>query len=161
MILHSIRDIQSTDASWIYEACQDEQIQYWTTIPKPYLPSHAEGFVRGEFPEYKVWVIEERDIGPVGVISIHSVDGSGSADIGYWVAQWGRGKGAAKNAIKLVAEYARTDPKIHSLAACISDENLPSQKVAVSAGLLRAESACHTCVAGERQTSASFYRVVL
>ena len=161
MSLHSIRDIHLIDASWIYEACQDEQIQFWTTIPKPYSMENALAFVRGEVPEYKIWVIEERGERPVGLISIHTVDDSGSADIGYWVAPWGRGKGAAKNAIELVARYARQDPKIHSLTACISDENLPSQKVAVSAGLLRAESACRTCVAGERETSATNYRMAL
>ena len=158
MSLHSIRDIQLTDASWIYEACQDEQIQYWTTIPKPYLPSHAEGFVRGEFPEYKVWVIEEREAGPVGVISIHTVDESGSAEIGYWIAPWGRGKGGAASAITLVAKYAATNPDIRSLSACISDHNTNSQRVAIAAGLQRSEAAERSCPAGCEETSATVYR---
>ena len=164
--MHQIRAIQAGDAQWIFEACQDEQIQFWTLIPKPYLMEHAEGFVRGEFPEYKIWVIEEQigensqeqDARPVGVISIHSVDDDGVAEIGYWVAPWGRGKGATRDAINLVAINAFEDPKIKYLQACISDLNVVSQKVARAAGLEALERACRTCPAGGEESSATNYR---
>lgn len=159
--MHSIRGIQLSDAQWIFDACQDEQIQFWTTIPKPYLMEHAESFVRGEFPEYKIWVIERngaRKSEPVGVISIHGVDEEGVADLGYWIAPWGRGKGATQEAINLVAVYAATDPKIKYLQACISDLNLASQKAARAAGLAEKESACRTCPAGSAESPASNYR---
>ena len=162
--MHAIRGIHIDDASWIFEACQDEQIQFWTTIPKPYLREHAQSFVRGEIPEYKIWVIEEagaervKRANPVGVISIHGVDEAGVAEIGYWIAPWGRGKGATKAAIDLVASYAASDPNIKHLQACISDLNVVSQKVAIAAGFEKRESACRTCPAGSSETSATNYR---
>ena len=158
MISHSIREIAETDANWIVEACQDKEILFWTTVPRPYKLQHAQGFIRGEFPEYKIWVIEDKEVRPVGIISIHAVDEAGNAEIGYWIAPWGRGKGATKDAISLVGNYAKTDSKINFLQACISDLNFASQKVAQSAGLVKAEAACKTCPAGDEQTSSTYFR---
>ena len=158
MPAYKIREILEADASWIYEACQDEQVQYWTTVPRPYLLEHAQSFVRGEFPEYKIWAIEDEESKPVGIISIHEVDESGMADLGYFVAKWGRGKGAGKSAIELVEQYAKTVPIIKSLAACISDLNTHSQRIAEAAGLKKSEVAKRTCPAGDTQTAASIYR---
>ena len=161
MQAYKIREINGADASWIYEACQDDQIQFWTTVPRPYLIEHAHSFVRGEFPEYKIWAIEDEKRKPVGIISIHEIDESGAASLGYFVAKWGRGRGAGKSAIELVEQYAKTDPKIKSLAACISDLNAHSQRIAEAAGLIRSEIANRTCPAGETQTTASIYRKAL
>lgn len=155
---HLIRDIADSDAAWIFEACQDKEIIFWTTIPRPYTLQHAQGFVGGEVAEYKIWVIENKDLKPVGVISIHTVDEAGNAEIGYWVAPWGRGSGATKDAIALVENYAKSDPKIKFVQACISDLNIISQKVAQAAGLVKAEAACKTCPAGDEQSSSTFFR---
>ena len=155
---HLIREINQADASWIFEACQDKEIIYWTTIPRPYTLQHAQGFIRGDVPEYKIWVIENKDLKPVGVISIHAVDESGNAEIGYWIAPWGRGNGATKDAIALVESYAKGDPKIRFVQACISDLNTISQKVAEQAGLIKAEAACKTCPAGDEQSSSTYFR---
>jgi len=161
MASHSIREIALTDASWIYESCQDEQIQYWTTIPRPYLLEHAESFVKGEFPEYKIWTIEDENLQPVGVISIHSVNEAKVADIGYWVSPWGRGKGATKEALRLVENYAKNDPNIKALSACISDLNAVSRKIVESVGFKWVEVADHTCPAGTCQTSSSIFLKVI
>jgi RimJ/RimL family protein N-acetyltransferase len=161
MSTHSLRDLKPTDATWILEACQDEQIQYWTTVPKPYLMEHAVGFANGKTSEKKVWVIEDSNKKEVGVISIHGVDENGNAEIGYWVAVWGRGVGATKDAIISLAEYAKTQSDIKSIQATISDLNIASQAVAIAAGLARAEAAAKTCPAGGVETTATYYRKAL
>jgi RimJ/RimL family protein N-acetyltransferase len=161
MSSHSIRDITPTDASWIFDACQDEQIQYWTTVPKPYLMEHATSFTANALNEYKIWIIENEQNKPVGVISIHTVNEDGVAEIGYWVAPWGRGMGATKDAIKSLAEYAKTQPDIKSIQATISDLNIVSQKVAIAAGLAKTEAAAKTCPAGSVETTATYYRKAL
>jgi RimJ/RimL family protein N-acetyltransferase len=161
MSTHSLRDLKPTDATWIFEACQDEQIQYWTTVPKPYLMEHAVGFANGKTSEKKVWVIEDSTKKEVGVISIHDVDENGNAEIGYWVAPWGRGVGATKDAIAAMAEYAKTQSNIKSIQATISDLNIASQTVAVAAGLVKAEAAAKTCPAGGVETTATYYRKAL
>jgi len=159
--VHSIRLINPSDASWIYEACQDQQIQYWTTVPKPYLMEHAESFANGNTKELKVWVIEDNQSKPVGLISIHGVDSAGNAEIGYWVAPWGRGKNAATNAIALVEQYAKSMPEIKTVQATISDLNIASQKAALRAGLIKAEPSSKMCPAGGVDTTATFYRKAL
>ena len=158
MISHSIREIAESDANWIFEACQDKEILFWTTVPRPYTLEHAQSFIRGEFPEYKIWVIEDKESKPVGIISIHSVDDAGNAEIGYWVAPWGRGNGATKDAINLINDYAKNDLKIKFLQACISDLNIASQKVAENAGLIKAEAACKTCPAGDKPSTSTYFR---
>ena len=158
MISHSIREIAESDANWIVDACQDKEILFWTTVPRPYTLQHAQSFIRGEFPEYKIWVIENNVSKPVGIISIHTVDEVGNAEIGYWVAPWGRGKGATKDAIHLVENYAKSDPKINFLQACIADLNIASQKVVESAGLIKAEAAAKKVPAGDEKVSSTFFR---
>ena len=161
MSAHFLRALKPTDATWIFEACQDEQIQYWTTVPKPYLMEHAVGFANGKTSEKKVWVIEDSTKKEVGVISIHGVNENGNAEIGYWVAPWGRGAGATKDAISAMAEYAKTQSDIKSIQATISDLNIASQKVAIAAGLAKAEAAAKTCPAGDVETTATYYRKAL
>ena len=158
---HTIRAISPTDASWIYEACQDQQIQYWTEVPKPYLVEHAEGFANGKTKEAKVWVIENNESKAVGVISIHQIDEAGNAEIGYWVAPWGRGQNAIIDAISLVESYGKTQSNIKSIQATISDLNIASQTVALGAGLMKAETSSKMCPAGDIQTPSSIYRKVL
>ena len=158
MISHSIREIAESDANWIVEACQDKEILFWTTVPRPYELQHAQGFIRGEFPEYKIWVIEDKGSKPVGIISIHGIDEAGNAELGYFVAPWGRGKGATKDAINLIEEYAKSDPKIKFLQACIADLNIASQKVVESAGLIKAEAAAKKVPAGDEKVSSTFFR---
>jgi RimJ/RimL family protein N-acetyltransferase len=161
MSVHQLRDIKPTDASWVFDACQDEQIQYWTTVPKPYLMEHANSFTVNALNEYKIWVIENEESKPVGVISIHKVDEQGVAEIGYWVAPWGRGCGAVVNAIGELEKLAKNYPNIKTIQATISDLNFASQKVAKYAGLIKAEAASKTCLAGDDQTSSTYFRKAL
>ena len=161
MSSHSLRAVKPADTTWIFDACQDEQIQYWTTVPKPYLMEHAVAFANGKTNEKKVWVIHDSNEKEVGVISIHGVDENGNAEIGYWVAPWGRGVGGTIDAIKSVAEHLRTQSDVKSIQATISDLNIASQKVAIAAGLSIAEAASKTCPAGAVETTATYYRKAL
>jgi RimJ/RimL family protein N-acetyltransferase len=69
--------------------------------------------------------------------------------------------GATKDAIKSLAEYAKTQPDIKSIQATISDLNIASQKVAIAAGLAKTEAAAKTCPAGGVETTATYYRKAL
>ena len=158
---HKLRPISPSDAQWIFEACQDQQIQYWTTIPKPYLLEHAQAFAAEKIKEYKIWVIQDQNDKAVGVISIHGVDENGNAEIGYWVAPWGRGKNAVVDAIAEVENFAYNQKNIKTIQATISDLNEASQKVAIRSGLQRVEASCKMCPAGEQETPSSIYRKVL
>ena len=87
-----------------------------------------------------------------------TVDEGGNAEIGYWVAPWGRGKGATKDAISLVENYAKSDPMIKFLQARIADLNIASQKAVESAGLIKAEPSAKKVQAGDEKVSSTFFR---
>lgn len=131
-----LRDIAVTDAEWIHRACQDPDIQRWTTVPRPYTIDHARFFVGDATLEYRRWVIHEvRSNEPLGLVGIHGVQSeTGDADIGYWVAPWGRGRGAGAAAVRTMTEIARTDADISRLVAYVAEENLASQSVVRRAG---------------------------
>lgn len=38
----TLRDLASSDAAWIEEACTDPEIIRWTLVPRPYTRTHAE-----------------------------------------------------------------------------------------------------------------------
>ena len=85
--MFTIRELVPEDQSWIERASQDSEIQKWT----------ANG--GQQVKERQAWVIL-KDTEPVGVISLHSVDLlTSAADVGYWVAPWGRRQGAASAAL--------------------------------------------------------------
>lgn len=99
-----LRSVVVEDVAWIFDACQDLQIQRWTQVPRPYTREHAEWFVTGGIDEFARWAIESTDDGqPVGLISIHAVEDS-VASIGYWIASQHRGRGFTTAAISLVCD---------------------------------------------------------
>ena len=56
-IAHHLRELQIDDAEWIYRACQDSEIQRWTTVPRPYSRDHAESFVHSRSGELAAYAI--------------------------------------------------------------------------------------------------------
>lgn len=109
-----LRPWRPADAEAVYRACQDPDIQRWTTVPVPYLMEHATGFVADAAPA--AWangaaaefaVVDRLTgelIGSCGLITIdHRLR---SAEIGYWVAPRGRGRGVAARATRAIAHWA-------------------------------------------------------
>ncbi|GAB3945171.1 hypothetical protein GCM10027614_36520 [Micromonospora vulcania] len=81
-------------------ACQDPDIQRWTTVPRPYLPEHAHGFVT-EMSE-RAWatgtgapfaVCDPATGELLGACALISIDSAGTGEVGYWTAPWARGRG--------------------------------------------------------------------
>ena len=128
-----LRSLELTDAGWIYEACQDAEIQRWTLVPRPYLREHAESFVRDGAGEFRTWVIDPSGDRPTGMIAVHSIDG-GVASIGYWVAPWGRGRGAASGAVRAVIDELRALGGVVALTANIAEANVASRRTVETCG---------------------------
>jgi RimJ/RimL family protein N-acetyltransferase len=155
----SIRLLDAEDHKWIFEACQDDEIQRFTYVPRPYTIEHAKEFAISQAGEYIVWVIQ-RSEEPIGVISIHDIcDKTGVASIGYWIAPWGRRQGGASAAIALVVDYARQNPIITELQAKIADTNHASIGAAQRAGLSISQQACKACPDGELQVQGSVFSI--
>jgi RimJ/RimL family protein N-acetyltransferase len=151
-----LRPLEATDADWIMRACQDGEIQRWTLVPRPYRRDHAEGFVRGEHPELEVRVIDsrQRQREPFGVVSIHGVTSEGVAELGYWIAPWGRRLGAASAALTTMTERAFAEHAARRCVVRIADGNVGSQAVARRAGYLPAGRNDGECVDGTETVDA-------
>ena len=159
MATFEIREPLLTDAEWITQACQDSEIQRWTLVPRPYKREHALGFIDNTINEAHRWVvIEAATAEPVGVVSIHTIDiDAGDADAGYWIAPWGRRRGAAVQALHLVEQFALNIPSIHSLSAHIAETNAASRATASRAGFVNMGSTPEPCPDGENLVPALTY----
>lgn len=99
LLTHRLRPLQSSDADWIYHACQDAEVQRWTKIPRPYTREHAKSFVIDQNGELLATaIINSRTGEPAGVAGIHHIK-DGVATVGYWIAPEARRTGAASTAL--------------------------------------------------------------
>lgn len=97
-----------TDVDAIYAACQDADIQRYTTVPSPYERRHAEQFVPKVAQGWaddseRTWAIRDGEA-LVGMIGLYRL-GAGGAEIGYWMAPEARGRGLLTEAARLVVEW--------------------------------------------------------
>jgi len=137
----------SGDLDDITLACQDPEVSAWVTVPRPYRRADAEGFLEHVVgPGWAsgrelVWAI--RAAGGdgdapgrlLGMVGLHGV-ADGSAELGYWVAPWARGRGVVGRAVSLVLDHAFAmrglDLQRVSWHAYVG--NWPSRRVAWRAG---------------------------
>jgi RimJ/RimL family protein N-acetyltransferase len=133
------------DVDAITEACQDEAVQRWTTVPSPYGHDSAENFVSAFVPAgweagtARTWAVRARgEDGPTELVGMIGVEGihDGAGEIGYWLAPAGRGRGLMSEAVSAVLDYA-FDPDGAALVRVqwrAYRGNRPSARVARLAG---------------------------
>ena len=157
LLAHRLRELQPGDAEWIFRACQDAEIQRWTTVPRPYTRGHAESFLKdraGELAAYAV--IHARSDEPVGMAGIHHVR-DGVASVGYWVAPWGRGRAAASDAVRVLRSIVARTTDAHTVRALIAETNAASRRTAERAGFTMTVPDSETCPDGACQVTALRY----
>lgn len=96
------------DVDAICEACQDELIQRFTTVPSPYERTHAEEFVQRAAQAWEsgtetTWAIR-RSGTLVGMVGLHRL-GRGDGELGYWITPAARGQGVVTEAARAVVEW--------------------------------------------------------
>ena len=159
LLSHRLRNLESSDAEWITRACQDEEVQRWTKVPRPYTREHAESFIKNKNGELAAWaIIDSRSQEPVGMIGIHHVI-NGVASIGYWVAPWGRKSGAASTALRIIPTLARRIGKAHTLQATIAETNTASRRTAERAGFTLIGNSPDSCPDGLTSTTGLIYQM--
>ena len=161
LLTHRLRKLEETDVDWLTRACQDEDVQRWTKIPRPYERHHGESFVKDHAGELAVWVIvDSRTQEPVGVCSIHNIT-NGVASVGYWVAPWGRMSGAASTALLILPTLARRIGNAHTLQATIAQTNTASRRTAERAGFQLIGNSIETCPDGSEEAQGLHYQLVI
>jgi RimJ/RimL family protein N-acetyltransferase len=141
-----LRGFWPEDAAEVYRACQDSEIQHFTRVPVPYLPEHAASWVSAnaalwaEARTANFAVIDGGTGGFLGVVGIIGADHVlRQAGLGYWTAQWGRGRGMTTRAVRLAADWALTEGCLRRLQAEVEEVNLASTRVIESARFSRAD----------------------
>jgi len=97
------------DVDAIFEACQDAEIQRYTTVPSPYERQHAEGFIpfaqdRWSEGVEATWAIREGET-LVGMIGLHGIALGGAGELGYWMAAPSRHRGLLTEAARAVIDW--------------------------------------------------------
>ncbi|WP_037575836.1 GNAT family N-acetyltransferase [Phaeacidiphilus oryzae] len=120
-----LRPLGAPDVDAVTEACQDPEIQRWTTVPSPYTRRDAETFVTELAP--RGWAEHtllnfgafRRDDGAlVSSIGLHARDlrhGEGIAEIGYWTATGQRGQGLTAEGVRAVCRWGFEELPVHRI----------------------------------------------
>lgn len=148
-LTHHLRELRFDDGEWIYRACQDSEIQRWTTVPRPYTRDCAASFVDDRGGDLAAYAVEHSSSGePVGVASIHHVR-DGIASVGYWVAPWARGRGAGTDALRVLRAIIGQYTDAHTVRALIAETNSASRRTAERAGFTMTGPDVGTCPDGD------------
>ena len=159
LLTHRLRTLQSSDAKWIYHACQDAEVQHWTKIPRPYTREHAKSFVVDQNGELLAnAIINSRTGEPAGVAGIHHIK-DGVATVGYWIAPQARRAGAASTALKILPSIAKRLGDVQTVRAIIAETNVASRATAERAGFNIARKSAEQCPDGATQTTAIDYEL--
>ena len=159
LLTHRLRPLQSSDAEWIYHACQDAEVQRWTQIPRPYTRDHSKSFVADQNGELLAnAIIDSRTGEPAGVAGIHHIK-NGVATVGYWIAPQARRAGAASTALKILPTIARRLGDAQTVRAIIAETNVASRATAERAGFKIARKSAEQCPDGTAQTTALDYEL--
>ncbi|WP_406059457.1 GNAT family N-acetyltransferase [Micromonospora sp. NBC_00860] len=136
-----LRPWRETDAEAVHRACQDPDIQRWTTVPRPYLPEHAHGFVtemsRDAWAEGTGAPFAVCDPGTgelLGSCGLISIDENGTGEVGYWTAPWARRRGLMVRATRAVARWSFDTLGLRRLLWQAEVGNHASRLVALRAG---------------------------
>ncbi len=139
----TLRPLGEEDVPDITAACQEELIQRWLPLPRPYTHDTARGFVHQMAPqalESGEGIKRAIDVGGRlhGVIDLKLTDWPGAnTEIGYWIAPWARGQGLAGRGARLLADWALTEQDIERVTIYAAVDNLASQQAALAAGFVR------------------------
>jgi RimJ/RimL family protein N-acetyltransferase len=155
-----LRPFTADDIEGIYQAHLDPEHQRFIPVRQPYTRANAERFALGVSAE--MWAEEsgctfalaetdpataaDRLIGSVGVPHIDY--STGQASVGYWVAPWGRGRGAATAGLRAITEWLFTDLALTSALLQIDPANGASIAVAHAAGFTRLPEDATYCFEG-------------
>ena len=156
----SLRALVPADVDWIFEACQDAEIQRWTLVPSPYARADAEWFV-SENSEYLCRaIIDTESSRPLGMIGVHDLV-DGVADIGYWVAPWGRGHGVATTAVRTLVDLLMAEHSAREVTARVAVTNVASRTTIERAGFSESGREPGACPDGGEKADAVVYRRTL
>ena len=139
-----LRLVADADVPAVVEACQDPEIQRFTTVAAPYGPEDARHWQRmsssgvAAGTDLATVIVDSGDGRLLGAVGLHNLDpASGRCSAGYWVAAPERGRGVARRALAALCSYAFQQLDVQRVELWIEPENTGSLGVAEAAGFRR------------------------
>ncbi len=130
------------DVRAVFAACQDAEIARWTNVPNPYRLSNAEGFIAHSIACWgdgtaAMFAITDAVTGQLlGSMSREPLEGH-IATFGYWLAPEALGRGAATQALRLIADWTLATTDVIRLQTYTDVGNDSSGAVAERAGFVK------------------------
>jgi len=94
------------------------------------------------------YVLVEEDGTVVGRFNLYRIHDD-TADVGYRIAERVAGHGIATATLQELCRLARAEHGLSALRAATSNQNIPSQRVLIKAGFVRAEPAAPADIGGK------------
>jgi RimJ/RimL family protein N-acetyltransferase len=138
-----LRPWRDSDLRAVAEACQDEEIARWTSVPDNYGEADARAFLlyrydallAGTTAPFAVTSRSDQLLGSIALMRIDWQHRRGEA--GYWLARWGRGQGHATRALRLISGWGFEALGLERIDLYAATGNAASQRVAERAGFVR------------------------
>ncbi len=132
---------RAADAPEVAAACQDPEIQRFTTVPVPFGPEHADNFINELCPRLwdeggASWIIrafESQTPHVAGTISLR-VGLEKTTNVGYWMAPEWRGRGLMQESLQLAVTTAFNLLGFQCVTLEAHPDNLASIRVAWRCG---------------------------
>ncbi len=140
-----LRPWRQTDVPAIVLAFSDPLMQRFSWRTGPYTETDARDFLaeqeagrmRGDELNFALVDPHDQDV-VLGAVSLYEVcPDHGRAGVGYWLAPEGRGRGAATQAVRLLAQWAFAELGLARLELTCGPDNEASQRVAERCGFSR------------------------
>ena len=110
---------------------------YTETDARDYLAEQEEARLRGDELNFALAGPHDQDV-VLGAVSLYEVRlDQGCAAVGYWLAPEARGRGAATQAVRLLAQWAFAELGLARLELTCGPDNEASQRVAGRCGFSR------------------------
>ncbi len=140
-----LRPWRQADVPGLVQAFTDPVLRRFSWRTAPYTRADARAFLAGQHAarrrgqELSFALAEPRDHNVLlGAVWLHAVrPGQGCAAVGYWLTPTARGRGAATQAVRLLARWAFTTLGLARLELTCDPANHASQHVAERCGFTR------------------------
>jgi ribosomal-protein-serine acetyltransferase len=140
-----LRRFRGTDAEALYEAVDESRtdLRVWLDWADEHysLSTAADWIAKGSNTAAMPPVIDfgvfsrNEDAYLLGVVGLSSIDYAGSvANLGYWIRSSQTRKGYAKEAVRILAQYAHSFLAIETVEIAVHPANTASAAVAIGAG---------------------------
>lgn len=135
----TLRPFRPEDVDDVLAACQNLEIQRWTSVPAPYQREDAVSYIEQVAPAawdaggglFAVEDIERRSF--AGTIGAQAMT-DGIAHIGYWTTASARGRGLTSDALRTITRWFFGMRNASRVELVVEPDNADSVRVAQAAG---------------------------